>query len=199
MNKKFLDNITEFVFIEHDPVPADIIFVPGNGYPDMAIRAARLWHEKYAPFILASGKYAKHVGAFRTILKEEDPYFGEYETECDFLYTILTGEKVAPAAIIRENEATFTYENAIFSRQQTDKRNLQIRKAILCCHAYHARRCQMYYQLLYPDTEFKVCSVDTGINRDNWYHTEKGIEVVLREVERCGSQFHEIIKGCNPI
>lgn len=199
MNKKFLDNITEFIFIEHEPEPADIIFVPGNGYPDMAIRAARLWNEKYAPFILISGKYAKHVGAFCPVLKDENPYSGDYETECDFLYAILKGEKVAPEAIIRENQATFTYENAIFSKRLTDERSLAIHKAILCCNAYHGRRCLMYYQLLYPDTEFLVCAMDTGINRNNWYRTEKGIDVVLGEVERCGSQFHEIIKGCNQI
>lgn len=199
MNKKFLDNITEFIFIEHEPKPADIIFVPGNGYSDMAIRAARLWNEKYAPFILISGKYAKHVGAFRSMLKEENPYSGEYETECDFLYTILKGERVAPEAIIRENEATFTYENAVFSKRLTDERSLSIHKAIICCNAYHGRRCLMYYQLLYPDTEFLVCAIDTGIDRNNWHRTEKGIEVVLGEVERCGSQFHEIIKGCNQV
>ena len=33
-----------------------------------------------------------------------------------------------------------------------------------------------------------------GISRDNWYQTEKGIEKVLSELERCGTQFHQILK-----
>lgn len=57
-------------------------------------------------------------------------------------------------AILREDQATFTYENAIYSRQVTDREHLNIQKAILCCKACHARRALMYYKMLYPDTDF---------------------------------------------
>lgn len=196
MNKRFLDNITEFIFIEHQPQPADILFVPGNGFPDMAIKAAGLWHEQYVPYILISGKYGKLAGRFQTVLKDGDCYYGNYETECEFLRNVLLGEGVLDEAILKENQATYTYENAFYSKQLTQQMGMQIEKAIICCHTYHARRSLMYYQLLFPETQFVICPQDTGINRENWYRTEKGIEIVLGEVERCGIQFHEIIKGC---
>ena len=40
--KLFQTRITEFIFVNQEPEPADIIFVPGNGYPQMAERAAKL-------------------------------------------------------------------------------------------------------------------------------------------------------------
>lgn len=196
MNLKFLHPITDFIFIEHPLESADILFVPGNGYPDMAIRAAALWRQGYIPYILVSGKYEKHVGRFQIVAQHEHAREGNYETESDYLEAVLLQQGIPLQAILKESEATFTYENAIYSRRLTDARHMQIDKAIICCHSYHARRCLMYYQLMFPETSFLVCPVDTGINRENWYLTGQGIEKVLGEVERCGSQFHDIIKGC---
>lgn len=52
----------------------------------------------------------------------------------------------------------------------------------------------MYYQLLYPQAKLFICPVDVGINRENWYDSPQGIEEVLGEMERCGQQFHQIMK-----
>ena len=40
---EFMKNVEEFVFAESQPEKADIIFVPGNGFPDMAEKAASLY------------------------------------------------------------------------------------------------------------------------------------------------------------
>ena len=45
--QQFYDNISNFIFVEDTLSPADVIFVPGNRYPDMAERAAQLWKEGY--------------------------------------------------------------------------------------------------------------------------------------------------------
>lgn len=121
---------------------------------------------------------------------------GNYETECDYLCDILRRCGVPDQAILREDQATFTYENAIYSRKRAEELGLQIRRAILCCQAFHARRSLMYYQEQFPDTEFLVCPVVTkGISRENWHQTRQGIDRVLGELERCGGQFHEIMYG----
>ena len=52
----------------------------------------------------------------------------------------------------------------------------------------------MYYQLLYPETEFLTVPSDTEVSRDNWYRSERGIQLVLGEMERCGGQFHQILR-----
>ena len=187
--EKVLDEIQEFIFVEDEPEKADIIFVPGNGYPQMAERAAQLWKEGYGEWVVPSGKYSVVNGRFEGPVCGGERYNGSYGTEGDFLTDVLTVNGVSRKNILTEREATFTYENAVYSRQLLAEREIFPKKAIICCHAYHARRCRMYYQLVFPDTEFFICPSDTGINRENWYLDKESARRVLGEIERCGSQF----------
>ncbi len=187
---EFLKQAEDFVFVENQPEKADVIFVPGNGYPEMAERAARLYKEGYAPYILPSGKYSITLGKFVGVQSKKEKYSGDYETEWEFLKTVLSKNGVPESAVLRENQATFTYENAIFSRQVTDLHKIQVNKAILCCKTYHARRSQMYYQLLYPETKILVCpACPDGITKENWRNTESGVEAVTGEIDRIIKQF----------
>lgn len=195
MNQAFLDQITEFVFAEHKLEQADIIFIPGSGHPQLAEEAARLYHQGWAPWILPSGRYSITTGKFSGVLDKQECYQGSYETEWDFLSQVLQEKGVPGTAILKEDRATYTYENAIYSRQVTDGMGLEIKKAILCSKPYHARRCLLYYQLLYPDTRFMVYPIkDSKIQRDNWSLTEEGTRLVFGELERMGTQFHEIMR-----
>lgn len=195
MNQAFLDQITEFVFAEHKLEEADIIFIPGSGHPQLAEEAARLYHQGWAPWILPSGRYSITTGKFSGVLDKQECYQGSYETEWDFLSQVLQEKGVPGTAILKEDRATYTYENAIYSRQVTDGMGLEIKKAILCSKPYHARRCLLYYQLLYPDTKFMVYPIkDSKIQRDNWFLTEEGTRLVFGELERIGTQFHEIMR-----
>ncbi|MCD8096976.1 MAG: YdcF family protein, partial [Lachnospiraceae bacterium] len=118
-----------------------------------------------------------------------------FETECAFLCDILEKEGVPPGAILREQESTYTYENAMFSRRVTDEAGLEIRTVLLCCQAYHARRASLYYQVCFPEARILVCPVVTkGISRESWYQDEASTELVLKEVEHCGTQFGEIFR-----
>lgn len=183
---KFIQDITDFIFVEHEPQKADIIFVPGGSQGAIAVKAAELFRKGYAPLILPSGRFSKPVG-YCTI--------PGYETEWEFLRDILIEQGVPEEAILEERRATFTYENAIYSRQVTDRMGLAVERAILCPQACHARRALLYYEILYPDTEFMVCpTVTRGISRDNWFLEDEKIDVVLGELERCGGQFHEILR-----
>ena len=59
---KFIQDITDFIFVEHRPQKADIIFVPGGNQGAIAVKAAMLFREGYAPLILPSGRFSKPVG-----------------------------------------------------------------------------------------------------------------------------------------
>ena len=72
--------------------------------------------------------------------------------------------------ILREDNAEYTYQNAFKSREVTDKLGIKINKAIICCKSFHARQCYTYYEWAYPNTEI-------------------GIDRVLGELKRSGSQF----------
>lgn len=201
----YFDAITDFIFVEDQLRKSDIIFIPGSVCPELAVWAARLYREGYAPYILPSGKYSITKGYFEPPEPDRGEPAGAARdeknaarfagaTECDYLCSILKEEGVPESAILREREATFTWENAIYSRKRTDETGLTIRRAILCCKAFHARRSLMYYQQQFPETDFAVSPVIVdGVSRENWYTTRFGIDTVLGEVERCGRQFHEII------
>ncbi len=195
MYEKFLNQITDFIFVEIPAEPSDVIFVPGNGYPQMAEEAARLWKAGMAPYVLPSGRYSIQSGKFMGISEKKEQYNGDYDTEWMFLREVLIRNGVKQACILKEDRASYTYENAIYSRRLTDEVGLEVKKGILCCKSYHARRCLLYYQLLFPKTEFYVVPSETeGISRHNWHRTQEGVEKVLGELERCGSQFHQIVK-----
>lgn len=192
----FYDYLTDFIFVEDAPEKADVLFVPGGAYGEIAEHAARLYRQGYVPRILVSGKYSITEGRFAGAKSPASYRKYSYRTECEFLSDILLKNGVPPEAILQEEEATFTYENAINSRALTDSLGLSVRTAIISCQAYHARRCLLYFSLLYPDTRFLICpAVTRGISRDTWMLDPEKIDLVLGEVERCGSQFHDILKN----
>ncbi len=187
---EFLSDAEDFIFAEGKPEEADIIFVPGNGYPEMAERAAELYLEGYAPYVLPSGKYSVTLGKFAGVQTKQELYKEDYETEWEFLRDVLIKKGVPEDKILREDQATFTYENAIYSRQVTDSHGIQVKKALLCCKTYHARRSLMYYQLLYPEAQITVCpACPDGITRENWRKTEKGVTAGTGEIDRIIRQF----------
>ena len=190
MYHRFIEQISEFIFAEDEPEKADIIFIPGNGYSQMAEKAAALYGENYASFVLPSGKYSITVGKFGGVLSGQERYNGNYRTEWDFLKDVLIKNHVPDEVILKEDQATFTWENSRFSREVTDKADIEIKKALLCCKNYHARRSLMYYQRAYPEVEFRVgpCCVD-GVTKENWMNSEEGIQSVLGEVQRIVTQF----------
>lgn len=85
MYEEFLKQIEDFMFIEDKPEKADVIFVPGNGYPQMAEKAAELYRNGFAPKILPSGRYSITAGRFTGVLDKKECYCGTYKTEWDFL------------------------------------------------------------------------------------------------------------------
>ena len=195
MNDKFLNQITEFIFVEDKPEKSDVIFIPGSGFPQLAEEAAKLYHQGLVPYILPSGRYSVLNGKFAGVQEKKELYDGEYETEWEFLKEVLKKNHVSEEHILREDKATYTYENAIYSRKVTDCLGMEIKKAILCCKPYHARRSLLYYQLLYPETQFFVRPIqDSDVKRENWYLTEKGIRLVFGEVQKIGEQFEDITK-----
>ncbi|MGG7057691.1 YdcF family protein [Clostridium nigeriense] len=193
---KYINDITDFIFVKDKLEKADIIFIPGGSYPEVAEEAAKLWNDGYSNLILPSGAFGINIGYFKEPKSKSNLYNKGYKTEWEFLKDVLIRNGVKESSLLKEDKATFTYENAIFSKRLTDSLGIEINKAIICCKSYHSRRCLMYYESLYQDTKFIIHTVDIdNISKDNWYKSKKGIDLVLGELERCGWQFKDILNN----
>ena len=192
----FYDYITDFIFVENSPKKADAIFIPGGPCGETAVTAARLYREGYSEVLIPSGKHSVLNGAFAKAISPE-PYSSLiYPTEADLFSAILKDHGVLPEHIYPERRATFTYENAIYTKLLLDDLKIPVKTALLCCQAYHARRSLLYYQAVFPNTRILVCPTETrGIRKKDWHQNPDAIDMVLGEVERCGSQFHDILKN----
>lgn len=195
MYENFYKNITDFIFVEDELEKVDVIFVPGNRYPDMAEQAADLWKQGYGKWVLPSGRYTIVTGKFEGPIKGAERYDRTYETEWEFLKDVLCKNGVPEEAVLKEDQATFTYDNAIFSRTVLKEAGIDMKKAIICCNSIHARRCKMYFELVFPETKFMIYPVNaTGVTRENWHRSQEHISAVLAEMDRCGNQFEQILR-----
>lgn len=189
-----IEDITKFIFIEDEPEISDIIFIPGSSNWGLAETAAALYKEGKANKIIPSGMYFYKIGRFLNERVTDERYKGNFVTEAEFLSSVLVKNGVPEKDIIIEKKATNTYENAIFSKELIEKNDLTVRKAIICPQAFHARRALMTYSHMFPDTKFYVVPTDTqGITAENWYKTERGVQVVLGELKKCGEYFEEYV------
>ncbi len=180
---RFFQAVNELVFVVDEPAKADAIFIPGSSKTAHILHAAELYHRGFAPVIVPSGWHSYGQEAFK------DPRF---RSEWEWMCHVLTEQGVPQKAILREDKATFTWENAKFSRMVCDSAGLKVKKAILNCRPFHARRALLYYQTAFPDTEWLICPSDEpGVNADDWYLTPEGRSRVLGEVRRLGSQINE--------
>jgi uncharacterized SAM-binding protein YcdF (DUF218 family) len=192
--ERFVRAVTDFIFVQDEPETADVILVPGSRKIAHAVKAAELYRAGYAPLVLPSGRYAVTKGGFQPLpepLRSEYP--GPFETEWELLSQVLMRHGVPQEAIMKEDQATYTWQNAQLSREVLQQAGVQVRTAILCCHAFHARRALLYYQAAMPDVRFIVCPAPSpGCSRKDWFLTEKGRSRVLGEVQRLGGQIGEV-------
>lgn len=177
---KTIKEITEFIFVSDKPAAADAIFVVGGSLPQAAELAAELYKKGYSDKIFIGGKYSIKHNCFPK---------PEYHTEYDFYKDILIKNGVCEDDIYGENKSAYTKQNAEFAQKAAEKNNFNIKKGILICKAFHAKRSLLFYQMYFPDVEFSVVTFNGfDVSKDNWYKTEYGINRVLGETERIGSQ-----------
>ena len=175
-----IKEITDYIFIGTEPCKADAVFVVGGSLPDAARLAADLYHRGFADTVIIGGKYS---------VKRDNFPLPEYETEYDLYKDTLLKRGVREEDIYGERESGYTKQNAEFAKRVVDENGLMIRKALIVCKSFHAKRCQLLYQIYFPGVDFTVVTFDGfGISRDNWYQTEYGKERVMGELKKIEQQ-----------
>lgn len=192
MNQRIIKDISDFIFIEDTLEKADIIFLPGGSFSEVPEKGAEVFKAGYAPVVMPSGKYSIGAEGFEGASTKAEVYSGPYETESDFYKDVLIKNGVDESAIICEKMATFTKMNAVNSRKLTEKIGLEIKKAIICCKSFHARRCLMYYSFAFPKAQLFICPTDVeGITKHSWYLDANATTRVMSELRKAGGQLKD--------
>jgi len=171
--------ITNFVFYETALERADVILVPGGSKRQLMERAADLYHRGLARIILPSGGPNPKLSP-------------DYVSEWEFLTDVGKSLGVPSSAMLREDRATNTLENARFSLRVLAEEGIQVDRAIIVCKNYHAMRAYLTYASVFPpEVEFRVSPVidDRDIRRDNWFLDPEKVALVMGEVEKIGRYF----------
>ena len=169
---------SDIVFADTPLQKAHAIFIPGSHHPQLAEKAAQLYHSGLAPLIIPSGRANK--------------YLPDNASEGSWLKSVLIGHGVPNQAIIEETKASNTFENADFTAALILQRDLNIQSAIIVAKGFHSRRCLLTYQTAFnPQFKFFVCTVPdgNGNTKDNWFTNTNGISSVMSEIGKIGRYF----------
>lgn len=183
------DAITDFIFVEGptDPAavdPADVILVPGGSAPAQMQRAVALYRAAVAPWILPSG------GA--------NPHLDRCPTEWAYYRHFAVAAGVPKRAILKEDRATNTLENAQYSWAVLQARGIAVARAVLVTKAHHARRALLTYQAVFPPSVAFVVSpiVDyRDIRRDTWFRDRRTRHDVFEELRKIGTYLEDLAPG----
>lgn len=179
----------DFIFMEGKSLLADIIFVPEMATTD-GREGGETVESGFARMCSPAESIVLLLGNFPGVLDKKEEYQGTFSTEWEFLREVLVKNGVPDYAILREDQATYTEQNARYSRRVTEHAGITVKRAMLCCKNYHARRAYLYYQQYFPNTVFHVLpSCVDGIDRNNWNKTKEGVLAVTGEVTRIIYQF----------
>jgi uncharacterized SAM-binding protein YcdF (DUF218 family) len=168
--------ITDFIFVETEIQPADIILVPGGSYPQQIEKVAELYHQGMAPYILPSGGHNVYIN----------------EVEWIYMRSIALELGVPEEVILKEDQAKNTFDNAKYSWEVIKSMKIDVKRVIMVCKGQHSRRALLSYQAVFPqEIEFMVTTVmdNRGISKENWFLKEEKIKLVMTEVEKIGRYF----------
>lgn len=176
------DCISEFIFVETEVEKSDVILIPGGSHPQLMERAVELYNNGLACYILPSGGFNSKLP--------------NYESEWEYLKTIGTMLGVPEMAILKEDKAKHTFENAELSWKKIQSMNIDVKNVILVCKAFHSRRALLTYQSVFPsNVNFFVSPVVDmkGISKHTWFSNDEHINIVMGEVVKIGKYFEDKI------
>ncbi len=179
--------IGRFVTQGDPPQKADVICVPGCPFGEPMTLAIELWKKGTAPLLLPSGN--------RWMLERADGPTTEWQR--------MAGAALAagvPAhAILREDRATHTLDNARLSRRVLEEAGVPVQTLLVCCRDFHARRCRRAYERCFPQARVVVCTVPAGeLSVDDWFRSGAGWLLVVRELMKSTGLFFWLIGRLPP-
>lgn len=138
--------IWDYHLLGHDLVCADIIWALGSHDLRVAERAAELWHDGLAPWVVMSGGLGNFTeGVF-------------HEAEADLFAKRAVELGVPSESILIENKSTNTGENVSFTRDLLGSKYIEVTSAIAVQKPYMERRTFATVLAQWPGLDVQVTS-----------------------------------------
>jgi len=157
----------ESLIVDESPQPSDAIVLLGDdNYPaDRASRAAQLYKERWAPRVIASGRYLR-----------------PYASVADLERRDLIERGVAADAVVHfANFGANTREEAYAVRGLLRQKGW--RRVLAVTSNYHTRRARyIYRRVLEPEMEVRVVAArDSEFDPSAWWESRTGLKIFFRE------------------
>jgi len=136
----------DYHHVNHQLSKADCILALGSHDLRVADRAAELYIEGYAPFVIMSGGLGNFTQNMWT------------EKEADRFAAVAINRGVPADAILIENQSSNTGENIMFTQQLLQKKRLDPHSFIVVQKPYMERRSYATFKKHWPDKELMVTS-----------------------------------------
>ncbi len=187
--------IWDYMHLNQPLKNADVILVLGSTDITTAKRAADLWLEGWAPYVLCSGSGTVH---------SENPVWQKFagSTEAEFFAEIVKNNGVPEDKILIENKSQNTGQNFEFSAKLLADNGLNIKTAIVVQKPTVERRVYATGLVHWPEVELIVTSPQLTIEEyseirkgedEYWIHVLVGDLQRIKEYPKLGFQIEQEI------
>ena len=168
----------DFMHMNHQPEPADVIVGFGCYDEDIPKRCAELWHQGYAPYVCFSGGLGRNTSGIWT------------GSEAERFAAIAIAEGVPEERIILEKKSTNSADNLIFTPKVLEKVGVKAEKIIAVHKPYMEKRLWAAMQVYWPAVEVVYTSPEVTVEEHIDHAQRSGmtrkrvIETIVGDVQR---------------
>ena len=173
-----LIKIWDYMHMNMEPEKTDCIVGFGNYNDDIALRAAELYHQGYAPKVLFTGGLGRNtIDLWK-------------ETEADRFARVAMDAGVPKEDIIIENQATNTKDNILFTKAMFEKLGMKVDSFIGVHKPFMERRIYAAMKVYWPEMEMIITSPQLTLEEYLANSTktglteEKVIDVIVGDFQR---------------
>lgn len=176
---KMSDNILDaaeiiwnYMKLNHQIKPVDIIFVLGSRDDRVATYAATLYKDGLAPCIVVSGGVSHKNDLLKTSWGQK--------TEADHFASILIQQNVPAERMLVESNAKNTGENILFTHSLLSEKNIYPKSIILVQKPYMERRTYATFMKQWPGAEdIEVMVASPNHTFDEYISADQPVETVI--------------------
>jgi len=176
-----------YLILNHQLAPASGIVALGSNDREVADRAAEIFFEGHAPFIVCSGRWGSRS-------------FCTSRSEAELFAERIEAKGVPHEKVLLECRSTNTYENIAYTRALLEEEGIVPRSLIVVTKPFVERRCLAICLKIWPEVRWTVTSPRTCLREyqkrqgDLPHHLVGTVQRLVLYAER-GFQIRQTIPG----